>query len=144
MSIDDEKKACIDACLSIGRIRVRVATDEKGLVLPPHLMTEHYQYLYLSRRFRGSMQLLDDGIHAELSFREQMFLVVLPWESIKEVQDANGNRFVFHAMVQISDALRALAESIKAQSGTPARTLEGIEGGGELTPPRTGHLKLVS
>ena len=129
----------IKQALDAGIVRIFVSTKTPGLKLPEHLFSIRIVTLNLSRRFEYPPEVLEDEIRATLSFHGQNFDCVIPWESILAFQDATGGMSLFWSAA-------SMVEELPEQLLEPAkpRPFTALDGGGDVTPPRTGHLKLLN
>lgn len=135
------KKKFIEAALTQGLIQIQVNTKIPGVQLPEFLMARDNAILNLSRKFSSYMELKDTGVYASLSFFGKAENVEIPWKAIWLMKLASGIPMMFSEDAPLDN----LPESIlRPPTPLPKLTLEKIEGGGELTPPRKGHLKLLN
>jgi stringent starvation protein B len=134
------KKQMISEALDRGMVQIRADARYPGVQVPPHLRGNRDTILNLSRRFGTDLQLRDDGLYADLSFSGQIQKIILPWQSIWLFAERDQPPILFFKDAPMDD----LPETLVEERFTPKRPrLELIEGGGETTPPRTGHLRLV-
>ncbi len=142
MDITPAKKQFLEAALQKGKTRILVVTGVQGVDLPAHLMGQITIPLDLVRSGRRPrIWMLNDKIQTDLSFGGRWLTVVVPWLAIGMIVDCEGNFQAYNAR----ELNEAAMKSTGGVTEVPVpHALEGIEGGGELTPPRTGHLKLVA
>lgn len=138
-----QKKAILEESLSHGTTRVVVDGTHPLIQLPEHLLKDSKVYLDLSYNFgtRFPMSLDNDGIRAVLSFNKSPFSCFIPWDALwlVEIQeDAEPHIILFPESVP---------PVIQKQVDVACRraSFKVIEGGTEeeISPPRTGHLRLV-
>lgn len=133
------KRQMISAALDRGMIHVFVDSTVMGVQLPPHLMQKRDVRLNLSHRFKDSLYLKDDGVCTWLSFGGVNFPITIPWKAIYVFVEKGQNPILFIEDAPMEDLPGGILDKSKPQHVA----FEKIEGGGELTPPRTGHLRLV-
>jgi stringent starvation protein B len=143
------KKRVLEANLAKGLTRLVVTPLTPGIVLPLHLITEEMVQLNLSYGYKRPIEIMDTGIQTELSFNQQFQKVYIPWEAVSVIFTPDGAAHKFPTPDEIQAELlrQAVASSGLlgiAQPPATKQVLELIQGGGELTPPRTGHLNLVN
>ena len=128
------KREMIEAMLSQGLIQIFVDATKPGVDLPSVLLTEHCVVLNLSKKFGMPMDTLEDGIHAELSFNKVSTHTRIPWHSIWSVKNQDGRAYLF------VDVMPSTLTGIVDHS----KKLNSLQGGGETTALRTGHLRLLN
>lgn len=146
MTLNEVKQSVLNASLDKGKVKIYINTRVEGVVLPSHLMASQGTALNLSRHFPGPMNLGDFGICAVLSFQGRSFTVEVPWEAIMAVEDTDS----FHdfSTAQAFGLAQAVTEPRpQKQPFKPEVIVDNTEKLGlseiQLTPPRTGHLRLL-
>lgn len=145
------KRQILERALDQGLTKILVFTKIAGVALPQHLMEEDECMLNLSYKFRRRIELTDHQLEADLSFNKKIFPIVIPWESIIRMIDANGDHHVFRTDIDtiVQEAFNSGNKPVPDQEGevildrTAGLQLTLIQGGGQLTPPRSGHLSLL-
>lgn len=138
-----QKKAILEEFLSHGTTRVVVNGTHPLTKLPEYLLEDYDVHLDLSYDFgiHFPMSLEDDGIRAVLSFNRSSFPCFIPWDALwlARVQEGSQLRMILFPE-SVPSAIQRQVEAARRQ--TP---LKVIEGGTEeeISPPRTGHLRLV-
>lgn len=108
------------------KIEIIINAKRKGVIVPEIYKKRCDLCLNISRKFKNPVSLTDKGIQATLSFQGESFNCFIPWDTIWCIKSPNRDYFFFKNLFR---------EDVK---------LDVIGGGGFLTPPRTGHLKLVN
>lgn len=149
-----DKPELISSWLNKGMIQVMVDTTIPGVVVPSIHHGKTSLLLNLSHTFRGmpEMKLKEDAIYATLSFHGVIFDCVLPWDSIWMMRQGE-HELVFPSNVPkdehwsetikhflLNPTPKAPERKVKPQKPS---FLQTINGGGEVSAPRTGHLKLL-
>jgi hypothetical protein len=126
------KRELIEAALQKGMARIIVNAGMPGVVLPKIIVESlgNYLTLNLSWRFGKPMKLTDTEVEAVLSFGGIDATCVIPYPAIMMLMDAQGLLGIFH------DGLPT--ERVKGDH------LDEVEGGGETTAPKRGHLRLLN
>lgn len=138
----ENKKNTLINLLGEGTVTVTVNSAFPGVRLPDHLMNKHRVILNLSHKFEYPTHITEGGITTVLSFVGVNHTVVLPWGSIWFVENQDDYRCLYS--LDMPEALReALAKEPQALVTSTRSRLEGVEGGGETSTPRAGHLKLL-
>jgi stringent starvation protein B len=147
-NINDEKKQTLEEALSQGLTKLIVTTSVPGVKLPAYLMSNSAVMINISRRFPYPLHLLDNGISAKLSFQGELHEIFIPWGAIGIIANCHGTGFMYPTEGGSIQGFKA--DSVTVDEGQPEvlvdRTVElKITPVDELqlTPPRTGHLKLV-
>lgn len=139
----ENKKKRFISMLKEGMIQVAVNSKLPGVQLPPHLMGNLKVVLNLSYRFKDPIDVTDEGVYSVLSFAGVDHNINLPWGSIWGVVDKGGGKHLYP--LDMSEEMRAalaVEGTVEVQS-PPRPELEDVEGGGESTQPRQGHLRIV-
>lgn len=130
-------KVLVSQLLDQGLVTIQVFFT-KGVVVPNFLKSRRIFALNLSWRFEGPpMVLSDEGISAQLSFNKEPFDCFIPWDAIISVRQKE----VAYAFA--TDKIAIPIHWPASESRQKIQELEVIEGGQELSPPKSGHLKLV-
>lgn len=138
-----QKKAILEEFLSHGTTRVVVDGTHPLTKLPEYLLEDFSVHLDLSYDFgiRFPMSLEDDGIRAVLSFNRSSFLCFIPWDALwmAQVQEGPEPRLIIFPE-SVPPTIQRRAEAAHRRA-----SFKVIEGGTEeeISPPRTGHLRLV-
>ena len=150
VTVTDLKKRIIDSCLQKGATKLVVVSSVAGVSLPPYLMSNRTNIIAISRRFRGELALLDSGIETELSFKGELFHVVVPWDSIQTIMDINGDTHTFADTIEeLHQNLNSIREPREERPPfKPEVIVDNTQELGikpnNITPPRSGHLRLVN
>lgn len=130
------KSSIIISHMSVGVARVYLDARKPEVIVPEQFKHLHNLVLDLSFNFAEDFPVTtnEDGIHAVLSFNRTPATVFLPWDAI----------WAAHRLGETPP--RAFPESVppEAWKEDSVVDLEALDGMGETSPPRTGHLKLVN
>lgn len=135
------KQIVLELFLAFGTTRVVVNGTHPLIKLPEYLLKNPSVNLDLSYNFETNLSLDDDGIRAVLTFKETPFSCFIPWDALWLVatQDSSELRVIIFP--------ESVPPSVQRQVDAARRraSFKVIEGGTkeEISPPRTGHLRLV-
>lgn len=135
------KKDLVGSMLDQGLIHILVDTRTPGVDLPEHLMGRVDVKINLSWQFKTLIELTDQGIFANLSFNGETRQVVIPWFAIYFV----GSKQTQEGILFPEDAPGEIVTRITSsqESRPKPQKFESIDGGNEVSPPRTGHLRVL-
>ena len=133
------KQDIITDALKNGQIQLYIDATKPSVKLPNQFLGDPKVPINLSWAFRTPIEFRESGIFAILSFDGQNQDVMLPWNAIwMMVNHGTNEAYLFPDA--IPDQIKYAADS-KLEQATPMQTYAG---GGEQTPPRKGHLKLLN
>lgn len=146
--IPQTKKQMVEKALEKGRIQVFVNSKVRDVVLPRHLMSLPQVILNLSHNFEFKLTIADDGIATILSFGGKNEPILLPWEAIWFLRSpATNEAMLFFEGAPLDDLPVEVLQPPEFTPETLTETLKPIQGSidgeGQTTPPRTGHLRVV-
>ena len=127
MSASEAKRDLVTEGLMHGLVSVLVNPALPGVRLPEYLMDHPSVVINLSWQFKVRIELLEDGVYADLSFQNSDFPVVLPWSAVWGVRIPCGDLCVFPDAMPPGIAIH--------QDTEPEPKPE---------PPKPRHLKLVN
>jgi stringent starvation protein B len=88
--LNREKYREIDRLLDDEFIMLQIDPECKGVDIPSHLRGTPSVTLQLSRLFRGSMEITDSKIEANLLFKGSYYCCLIPYEAIWAATAASG------------------------------------------------------
>lgn len=133
-----QKKELITHLLSQGMITITLDARRAGVWLPVEYLHDPKLVLNLSYKFGTKMEITDKAILANLSFNGNPFMCAIPWECIWMVQQGKDG-IVFPEAIPDRELIMVPKE--KVIEGKEKFT--SLDGGGEASEPRTGHLKML-
>lgn len=150
MSSKDTKKVTAEKLENLNRfldsddyVLVHLDPKNRDLMVPDHLAGDPSITLKLSRYFRGSLELNDDLISAELLFGGEYFTCVIPYDSIWGCTSESGENIIWPESTP-EDVLKTIldtAETPDQELADDDETETAEDSKKEL--PKKGHLRRV-
>ncbi|MGI6524409.1 MAG: hypothetical protein ACOX2O_03825 [Bdellovibrionota bacterium] len=138
--IKKEKYSTINGFLADEYVLLHINPKHKGLSIPAYLQTSNSVTLKISRFFRGTLEVTQSKITAELLFSGTYHTCIIPLDAIWSVTAEKGENVIWPDSAPkeiISDVFKHLAS--KEQSTAPLQEQQ-------QTPeplPSKGHLRRV-
>ncbi len=141
-----EKLEALNRFLSDEYVLVHVNSLAEDVNLPTHLMNQSSVTLKLSRHFRGSLEVTEEKVTAELLFGESYFSCLIPLAAIWGVTGVKGNNVIWPESTP-KDVLKQLLQPVTAaeEPEKPAAAEKKSEEKKQTNPfhKKGGHLKRV-
>ena len=146
----ENQRELVTYLLDKGLVQVVIDARIPGVCLPPQFKDSPAVALNLSHRFSVPLVFSSTTVCASLSFHGRVFDCTIPWDAVWRVTQYDRS-YMFPAAVPEEIKVTALTRLMgdkPVREEAPKKTqlrlvMSNSEDEVQLSPPRTGHLRLV-